>query len=431
MSVSAFNARLEAEFAVRAAELPEAVLPMARRRAALDQLLGLGLPGLRDDAWRYSNLRPLQGATLGAASGDALPPSPEVLELLRGVARPAEGTVNAARLVFVDGRLAPALSDPTVSATLQVLAADAEPATPAHGADTRFALLNDIFALAAARFRVSGECHLELIFIAGDAAASYPRVRLELAPGARLTLVERHLGATAGGSLTSAVTELQIGRDAHCQYYRAQDLDVAATHIEALHARLDAGAQLEAVLLQLGGGAVRSTVKCELAGRGAGVQLNAVSLADANRTLDSALTVLHAAPDTTSQQELRAIAADRSSIAFQSCVAVGSSAPGADSRQSLKGLVAGATAEVNLRPQLEIDTDAVRASHGATTGAIDEAMLFYLLSRGLDRETARQLLEWAFIEAVIGKIPLAVLRREFEERAVAHLGNSAALEVLA
>jgi Fe-S cluster assembly protein SufD len=141
--------------------------------------------------------------------------------------------------------------------------------------------------------------------------------------------------------------------------------------------------------------------------------------------------VRHSAQDTTSQQELRAIADARASIAFQSCVAVQATAAGADSRQSLKGLISGTTAEINLRPQLEIDIDSVRASHGATTGAIDEAMLFYLLSRGLDRETARQLLEWAFIETVIGQLSVPALRREFEQRAVDHLGNRAALEALA
>jgi Fe-S cluster assembly protein SufD len=213
--------------------------------------------------------------------------------------------------------------------------------------------------------------------------------------------------------------------------YRAQDLDLGATHIEALQARLDANASLEAVLLQLGGGSVRSTLDCDLAGRGASAQLNSVSLAAASRTLDSRLDVTHGAPDTASQQELRAIAGDRSSIAYQSHVVVKANAAGADSRQSLKGLIRAGTAEVNLRPQLEIDTDAVRASHGATTGAIDEAMLFYLLSRGLDAETARQLLEWAFIETVLGRIAIPALRREFETRAVAHLRNRAALEVLA
>ena len=429
MSASLFNDRLAAEFAATGSLLPETVLPLAQREAALERLLELGLPSLRDDAWRYANLRPIQSATLHPAANDA-GATIAAATLLDGVTRPFPE--DGARLVFVDGRLEQSLSTPLAkSGGLLPLEPAALPS--ARSAENRFALLNDIFVLDAARFRVTGECNLELIFIAGSAAqaaASYPRVQLQLAAGAHLTLVERHLGGSAAGTLSSSVCELELGRDATCRYYRAQDLAVTATHLETLQVRLDAGARLEAVFLQLGGGSVRSTLACDLAGRGASAQLQAVSLAKDHRTLDSAITVGHNAPDTVSQQELRAIAADRASIAFQSNVAVAATAPGADSRQSLKGLISGATAEINLRPQLEIDIDSVKASHGATTGAIDEATLFYLLSRGLDRETARLLLEWAFIEQVIGKVALPALRREFEERAVAHLGNRAALEAL-
>ncbi len=230
--------------------------------------------------------------------------------------------------------------------------------------------------------------------------------------------------------LTSAVARLTMARDATCRWYRLQDLAADATHLDTLQARLEAGSTLEAVLLQVGGGSVGTRLDCELAGRGAALQLHAASLADGQRTIDSAIHVRHVAPDTVSQQELRAIATGRASLSFHSAVSMSPAAPGADSRQSLKGLVGGDGAEVNLRPQLEIDVDSVRASHGATTGAIDENMLFYLLSRGIERETARQLLEWAFVETVIGKVAIPALRREFEERTVARLGNAAAREVL-
>ena len=421
MSAPDFIHRLREDFDAAAARLPAAVVPAAARRAAVDRLVALGLPGLRDDAWRYADLRPLRSAALRPAAN-------EVLTAGTLPALPA-AIAGSQRLVFVDGRLDAAASTPvddTLLRPLGALAAGAE-----RSGETRFALLNDAFALDAARFAVHGDGVLELVFVASDAAgASYPRVQLELVPGARLTLVERHVG-TGAATLSSAVAELALGRDALCRWYRLQDLAGDATHLEALRARLDAGATLEAVMLQLGGGAVRTTFDCDLYGRGASLQLHAASLAGGARTQDGAITVRHLAPETRSQQELRAIASGRAGIAFRSAVCVGRDATGADSRQSLKGLIGGDGAEVNLRPELEIDVDSVRASHGATTGAIDEGMLFYLLSRGLDRDTARQLLEWAFIEAVIGGVGDGALRREFEERTVAHLGNRAALEVLA
>jgi Fe-S cluster assembly protein SufD len=87
----------------------------------------------------------------------------------------------------------------------------------------------------------------------------------------------------------------------------------------------------------------------------------------------------------------------------------------ADSDQSLKTLLTGSGAEAAARPQLEIYTDRVKAKHGATTGKLDEQMLFYLLSRGIERTTAQSLLQWAFIEDAVSKIEPAELRREVEQ----------------
>jgi Fe-S cluster assembly protein SufD len=98
-------------------------------------------------------------------------------------------------------------------------------------------------------------------------------------------------------------------------------------------------------------------------------------------------------------------------------------AHGSDSRQSLRGLLAGAEAEIDVRPQLEIYTDDVRCSHGATAGKLDDDALFYLLSRGLTPDAAQRLLKWAFLEDVIAQIELPGLRRQIEERLAAQLGD--------
>jgi Fe-S cluster assembly protein SufD len=112
-------------------------------------------------------------------------------------------------------------------------------------------------------------------------------------------------------------------------------------------------------------------------------------------------------------------------------VEVTATARGTNCEQSLKGLLNNPGAEIDLRPQLEIHTDAVRASHGATTGALDQNMLFYLLSRGLDADTARGLLEWAFCEDAIKLIGQPLLRRQVELALADCLGNSVAHEALA
>src|SRR5205807_7616458 len=131
---------------------------------------------------------------------------------------------------------------------------------------------------------------------------------------------------------------------------------------------------------------------------------------------DTYAPVEHAAPNPRTGQIFPGIAAGRARVAFNGKIVVGKAAHGTDSRQSLRGLLAGPEAEIDVRPQLEIYTDDVRCSHGATAGKLDENMLFYLLSRGLEPEVAQRLLKWAFLEDVVAKIGVAELRRQSEAR---------------
>ena len=96
----------------------------------------------------------------------------------------------------------------------------------------------------------------------------------------------------------------------------------------------------------------------------------------------------------------------------------------------MKGLIEGKGAEIDLRPQLEINTHEVRAAHGASTGRLDENLLFYLLSRGLDRQDARALLKWAFLGDVLRTIDVPDLRAEAERLAAGQLPDVPALVAL-
>ena len=106
------------------------------------------------------------------------------------------------------------------------------------------------------------------------------------------------------------------------------------------------------------------------------------------------------------------------------------SAPGADSEQSLRTLLNGSGTEASVRPQLEIYTDRVRAVHGATTGKLDEQMLFYMLSRGLERREAQALLQWAFIEDAVSRVDCGNLRAEIERLVAAQLHEVSSLDGL-
>jgi len=140
--------------------------------------------------------------------------------------------------------------------------------------------------------------------------------------------------------------------------------------------------------------------------------------------------VEHAGANARTTQTFRGIAAGRARVAFNGKIVVAPGAHGTDSQQSLRGLLAGPEAEIDLRPQLEIYTDDVRCSHGATAGKLDDNMLFYLLSRGIDPDTAQRLLKWAFLEDVIAQISTLALRRQIETRLAAHLRDETLRELV-
>jgi Fe-S cluster assembly protein SufD len=180
----------------------------------------------------------------------------------------------------------------------------------------------------------------------------------------------------------------------------------------------------------LGGLTSRSSIFIKLAGREARCELFAAAVANRTQTHDIFAEIDHAAPSTTTRELFRGIATERGKLAFNGKMIVRAEAHDADSDQSLKSLLTGAGAEAAARPQLEIYTDRVRARHGATTGKLDEQMLFYLLSRGLDRAQAQALLQWAFIEDAVSQVQLAPLRQEIEQLVAAQLNEVSSLDGL-
>jgi Fe-S cluster assembly protein SufD len=278
-----------------------------------------------------------------------------------------------------------------------------------------------------------GRACLELVFVStadAQAGASYPRAEVRLEPGASLDLIERHVSAGAqAGFVTSAVT-VDIGRGATLRHYRLQELAPRALYIDTLSAVVAQAGTYRLHGIASGAHAARSTLNVRLAGEEAALALSAVALGDRTQVQDSYARVEHAAPRARTQHTFRGIAAGRARVAFNSKVVVDENAAGTDSRQSLRGLLAGPEAEIDVRPQLEIYTDDVRCAHGATAGKLDDNMLFYLLSRGLDRDSAQRLLKWAFLGDVVAQIELPELRRQVEAGLAGQLKDAQQLKEL-
>ena len=430
------TARIVEEHANAAAALPPGGPMAARRRTAIAALTASGLPTSRDENWKYANLRPLERLRFIPATATPALAATDLPAAIPGFAR----------YVFVDGAFAPALSAPLDSTAAAVTPLAAAPdagqasaamavQTPAPGApaDERFALLNEAFATDGAAIRVaahSGEpVRLELVFVASADAltgASYPRVELQLDSQAHLLLIERHVSAGPHASFVNSAVTVDLGCGATLHHYRLQELAARAIVFDTLSAVVGRDACYRLHGISIGAQSARSTLAVRLAGERADLTLAVVALGERQQVQDTYARVEHAAPRARTEQVFRGISAGRARVAFNGKVVVGSEAHGTDSRQSLRGLLAGPEAEIDVRPQLEIYTDEVRCSHGATAGKLDENMLFYLLSRGLEPEVAQRLLKWAFLEDVVARIGVAELRRQIEERLAQQLPEPAA-----
>ena len=418
------TARIVEEHASASRALPPAGPTAARRRTALAALSAGGLPTSRDENWKYANLRPLERLRFVPAA-----PAQPVAATDLPAAIP-----GFARYVFVDGAFAPALSAPLNATAAAVTplssagdAAGAPAAAPAHtpgaDADERFALLNEAFATDGAAIRVGAHpdepVRLELVFVASadaQSGASYPRVEVRLESQAQLLLIERHVSAGPHASFVNSAVTLELGSGATLHHYRLQELAARAIVFDTLSAVVGRDACYRLHGINIGAQSARSTLAVRLAGERADLRLAVVALGEHQQVQDTYARVEHAAPSARTEQVFRGISAGRARVAFNGKIVVGSEAHGTDSRQSLRGLLAGPEAEIDVRPQLEIYTDEVRCSHGATAGKLDENMLFYLLSRGLEPEVAQRLLKWAFLEDVVARIGVAELRRQIEER---------------
>jgi Fe-S cluster assembly protein SufD len=394
----------------------------------------ISMPTNRDENWRYANLRPL-----AKARPEAVAAAPAAAEITLPAVLP-----GYERWVFVDGRFVRGLSAPAADSCATLLNANEAGEEFAAMLDAAIATEGVDFSLA----RVNGargeqvlniappdgaRASIEITFVATAAAAtgtSYPRVQVHAGRSSHLRIVERHISAGATDSSVNAAFDLALRSDAVIDHCRLQNCGDHASCFDTLLAHVGERATYRLRTVTLGGLSSRSTILVKLAGRAARCELTAASIANGIQTHDVYAEIEHAGAEAVTRELYRGIATDRGKLGFNGMMKVNESAQGADSEQSLKTLLTGAGAEASVRPQLEIHTDRVRAIHGATTGKLDDQMLFYLLSRGIDRRTAQTLLQWAFIEDAVSRIEVAELRAEVETLIAAQLNEISALDGL-
>jgi Fe-S cluster assembly protein SufD len=407
------------------------------RAQAMERFLKLGLPTTRDETWRYTNLRSLAAQHFVDAPRKArgeIEPNAS-LSLL-------DKTDRAASLLMVNGYPTMPVVDGLISG-MEIYSlrevARLDPNTllrflePLSDADQRrWALLNTALFVDGLYLKITSRVPTPLVILhvaTGDGAdnIAYPRIIIEATPGSSATIIEHHVAQGEHTPLCNSNTHIALRQDSRLEHYRVFATGADATHLDSLDIRQDKDSHCKQFTIVLGGGVVRTALEAHLDEPGASLDSHSLLVGHEDRHVDCVNIVTHGAPDTRSHQTARAIASGSSRVIFNSKVIVDAGAVHAESKQSCRGLLLSPTAEIDTRPQLEIHADEVKCAHGATTGRLDPDMLFYMLSRGLDRATAQSLLVYAFLADVLTGMSVTSARQAIENALIAQLPDSMTL----
>ncbi|MDP6875217.1 MAG: Fe-S cluster assembly protein SufD [Alphaproteobacteria bacterium] len=379
------------------------------RQAAAARFSAAGLPDRKVEEWRYTNLKPVQEQLFALDTAPVGDTPPTLLQ-------------DSHRLVFTNGVLQGSADDLPDGVRLAGMA-ETMAENPgllaghmgklAQGQELPLPALNQALSrdgyVLAIDPGISVSRPIEILFLS-DGGASYPRNLILAGAGAQATVVEHYLGLGGGGYFINAVTEVQAAAGAKLQRYKIQQDAPGSSHIATLAGQLQDGARLENFDLNLGGQLVRSEIHMALQGEGAEAALNGVYLLRGKQHCDNAIQMDHAVGATNSQQDYRGILDDHAHAVFQGKITVRPDAQGIEGHQLNKTLLLSDEAEIDSKPELQILADDVKCSHGATAGELDETGLFYLRSRGIPEDEARQLLMTAFISETLAKIDSDAVR---------------------
>jgi Fe-S cluster assembly protein SufD len=244
------------------------------------------------------------------------------------------------------------------------------------------------------------------ILNAGQPMLALRRVLIVLDEGARCRVLTCDHAPTSAENTSLGVVEIALARDSSLEWYDIEESSSATSKHNIITANLAANARLKVNTDILTCGKTRNTWRVNLNEPGAECNISGMAFTDANQVADNSATVIHHAPQCTSDQLFKYVVDGESRGAFEGLILVKDGAHHTSAYQNNKNIVVSKTARMHTRPQLEIYCDDVQCSHGAATGQLDERAMFYMRSRGIPEKEARSMLTEAFMADVIETITL-------------------------
>jgi Fe-S cluster assembly protein SufD len=395
----------------------------AERHAALERVQFAGVPTAKQEAWRYTGLKPLLDQSFVQGDEDITALDLDDLEdlLVPGL--------DAHRVVLANGRLVPELSwidglpagvragglralieaepDLLRGRLGRVLGAGAHvfAALNTAGMDDGFVLLLEAGAVVQRPIEI---IHLTLGM--DEPRLAQPRHLVDLGAGAGATLIERYVSLGESLYCTNSVLELSLAARAELTHYRVQEESPKAFHLAGVYLSQAAGSRYHGVSVGLGATWSRTDLVAGFVGEGAECNLDGLYLAGDGQVMDFHLDVRHDVPGCTSREGFKGILYGKARAIFDGRVYVARNAQKTDAQLSNRNLLLSRSAEVDTKPQLEILADDVKCSHGTTVGQLDPGSLFYLRSRGIPANQARRMLCVGFAAEVLDALGPQPLR---------------------
>jgi len=379
------------------------------RQSSFARYAAQGLPHRRVEAYHYTDIRALlKDAPALAKTAGTVP------------AKFAFDDVDAFVVTLIDGQVPPIPADGLAGVSF-IVSQDA----PDDGLAVNSVFPSDgdpIIALNAAfvdqtvRIVVDAGCSVTkpvlIRCITSGGVSAYSRVVVEVANGASLTLIESH--ECASGGLTNSVVEFAIGDDVSLEHIRVNLGDKDATVLSNLGGRMGARSALTSGNFVTGGALSRHQVFLRFDGEGATATISGASLLNGRQQADTTLVVDHSVPECLSREHFAHVLDGEATGVFQGKIIVRPHAQKTDGKMMSRAVLLADGATMNNKPELEIFADDVQCGHGATVGALDDDLLFYLRARGLPKPEAEALMLQAFVGEALEMITHEGMREQLE-----------------
>ena len=403
-------------FPAAKANLPGDAAVAALRERAFTTLRDKGLPHRRVEQYKYTDLRALMREAAPVAAepeaGVTIKHEPLLtgavhIKLSNGWFRRSElslpACVTVARLKDAIAQGHPLIAQWFGKAT-------------ALGGDDAALALNAAFMADGVVVHISKNASVEepiLIDFAIDAKEAlsiYPRALIVVDEGAKATIVEHYHGPGSVATQANGVVELIVGDRATVEHVRLDETGDRALSLSSRGVWLGREANLSSLNVTANPAAARHQVFATFAGRDGNASIRGATLVRGSQHADSTLLVDHVEPGGVSRELFRTVLDGEATGVFQGKIIVKQKAQKTDGRMASNALMLSDGATMNNKPELEIFADDVQCAHGATCGALDDDLLFYLMARGISRREAEGLMIESFVGETIETVENEALR---------------------